>query len=215
MFFQKRINKSVESIDKFFDTIDQALLIFKDGVKNYLYNDVEAFSDNLQTMVRLESDAELTRREIESGLYLQSSLVRSRGDIMRLLERMDHIIDILNNNLFQFEIEHPYIPVELNADFLKLTDLSTLAVETTIPAAKAYFRTPEVITEKIHRVYFYEKETDKQAKALKRKVFHEMNTLKLSEKFHLRYFALHIEELSRAAEKTADQLSVMSIKRTV
>ena len=168
MFFQKRINKSVESIDKFFDTIDQALLIFKDGVKNYLYNDVEAFNDNLQTMVRLESDAELTRREIESGLYRQSSLVRSRGDIMRLLERMDHIIDILNNNLFQFEIEHPYIPVELNADFLKLTDLSTLAVETTIPAAKAYFRTPEVITEKIHRVYFYEKETDKQAKALKR-----------------------------------------------
>ena len=146
MFFQKRINKSVESIDKFFDTIDQALLIFKDGVKNYLYNDVEAFNDNLQTMVRLESDAELTRREIESGLYRQSSLVRSRGDIMRLLERMDHIIDILNNNLFQFEIEHPYIPVELNADFLKLTDLSTLAVETTIPAATAFLVTPVVIT---------------------------------------------------------------------
>ncbi len=215
MFFQKRINKSIESIDKFFDTIDQALLIFKDGVKNYLYNDVEAFNDNLQTMVRLESDAELTRREIEGSLYRQSSLIRSRGDIVRLLERMDHIIDILNNNLFQFEIEHPYIPAELNADFMKLTELSTLAVETTIPAAKAYFRTPEVITEKIHRVYFYEKETDKQAKALKRKVFHEMNALKLSEKFHLRYFALHIEELSRAAENTADQLSVMAVKRTV
>jgi hypothetical protein len=41
-----------------------------------------------------------------------------------------------------------------------------------------------------------------------------MNSLKLSEKFHLRYFALHIEELSRASEKVADQLSVMSVKRT-
>lgn len=215
MFFLKRIHKTTEGIDKFFDAIDQALLIFKDGVKNYLYNDVEAFNDNLQTMMQLESAVELTRREIEGNLYRQSALVRSRGDIVRLLERVDHVIDILNNNLFQFEIERPYIPVELNADFLKLTDLSTLAVETTIPAAKAYFRSPDAITEKIHRVYFYEKETDKQAKALKRKVFHDMNTLKLSEKFHLRYFALHIEELSRAAEKVADQLSVMAIKRTV
>ena len=213
MFFQKRINKTVENIDKFFDTIDQAHLIFKDGVKNYLYNDVEAFGDNLQTMMRLEAEAELIRREIEGNLYRHSALVRSRGDVMRLLERVDHIIDLLNNDLFQFEIERPYIPVELNADFLKLTDLSMLAVETTIPAAKAYFRTPEAITEKIHRVYFYEKEADKQAKALKRKVFQGMENLKLSEKFHLRYFALHIEELSHAAEKVADQLSVMTIRR--
>ena len=214
MFFQKRINKTIENIDKFFDTIDQALLIFKDGVKNYLYNDVDAFSGNLQTMMRLETEAELTRRKIESNLYRHSALVRSRGDVVRLLERVDHIIDILNNNLFQFEIERPYIPVELNADFLKLTDLSTLAVETAIPAAKAYFRTPEAIAEKTHRVYFYEKETDKQAKALKRKVFQSMDNLKLSEKFHLRYFALHIEELSHAAEKVAEQLSVMSIRRS-
>lgn len=213
MFFQKRINRTIENIDKFFDTIDQALLIFKDGVKNYLYNDVEAFGGNLQTMVRLENEAELTRRKIENNLYRHSALVRSRGDVMMLLERVDNIIDILNNNLFQFEIERPYIPVDLNADFMKLTDLSTLAVETAIPAAKTYFRSPEAITEKIHRVYFYEKETDQQAKALKRKVFQEMNGLKLSEKFHLRYFALHIEELSHAAEKVADQLSVMSIRR--
>ena len=34
-----------------------------------------------------------------------------------------------------------------------------------------------------------------------------------SEKFHLRYFALHIEDLSTAAVKVAEQLSVMAIKR--
>jgi hypothetical protein len=98
---------------------------------------------------------------------------------------------------------------------MKLTELSTLAVECAIPAAKAYFKSQDTITEKIHRVYFYEKEADKQAQALKRRVFHEMSNLKLSEKFHLRYFALHIENLSDAAEKVADQLSVMSIKRGI
>ena len=39
--------------------------------------------------------------------------------------------------------------------------------------------------------------------------------LKLSEKFHLRYFALHIEDLSTAAVKVAEQLSVMTIKRSL
>ena len=135
MLYQKRINKIIGDIDKFFDTIDQALLIFGEGVKNYLYTNVEAFKGNLQTMTRLENEAELLRREIEAGLYRQSSLVRLRGDIMRLLEALDHIIDTLNDNLFQFEIERPFIPVELNADFLKLTELSTQAVETAIPAA--------------------------------------------------------------------------------
>ena len=53
MLYQKRINKIIGDIDKFFDTIDQALLIFGEGVKNYLYTNVEAFKGNLQTMTRL------------------------------------------------------------------------------------------------------------------------------------------------------------------
>lgn len=215
MFYRKKTDKVIGSIDKFFDTIDQSLLVFSEGVKNYLYNNTEAFAGNLQTITRLENEAEILRREIEESLYRQSSFVRLRGDIMRLLEALDHIIDTLNDNLFQFEIEHPYIPVELNADFLKLTELSVQSVETTIPAAKAYFKTSESITEKIHRVYFYQKEADKQSKSLKRRVFHSMDELKLSQKFHLRYFALHIEDISRDAEKVADQLSVMSIKRSM
>lgn len=214
MWFFKRIDKSNQQIETFFDTVDQALLVFKQGVKNYLYSEVDAFNDNLATITRLESDAELMRREIENGLYSRTSYIRMRGDVMRLLERMGHIVDLLNDNLYQFDIERPYIPAELNSDMQLLTDLSTQAVETAIPAAKAYFRSAEAINEKIHRVYFYKREADKHAKLLKRKVFHEMNSLKLSEKFHLRYFALHIEELSRAAEKVADQLSVMSVKRT-
>ncbi len=81
------------------------------------------------------------------------------------------------------------------------------------PAARAYFRKPDSIPEKINRVYFYEEETERQSKTIKRKVFHEMSQLKLSEKFHLRYFALHIETLSESAEKAADLLSIMALKR--
>ena len=212
--FTRRIDKTIANIDKIFDTVDQAQLVFKEGLKNYLYNETPSFNDNLRTILQLRTDAELLRREIENDLYRQSAFVRMRGDIMRLLERVEHIILKLGNNLEQFDVERPFIPVELNTDFIKLAELSTQAVETAVPAARAYFRSPEVIFDRIHRVYFYASETGRQAQSLKRHVFHELDTLKLSQKIHLRYFALHIEELSAAAAKVADQLSVMAIKRT-
>jgi len=71
------------------------------------------------------------------------------------------------------------------------------------------------VSEKIHRVYFYEKETDMLADIIRRKIFKEIPGLRLSEKFHLRYFTLHIENISDTAEKVADLLSIMAIKRIV
>lgn len=134
---------------------------------------------------------------------------------MRLFEKTRNITDILNDSLFQFEIETPFIPKELNPAFMKLTEFSTLSVEALMPAGKAYFRDPESIPDKISRTYFYEKEAIRYAHTIKRDVFHNMTSLKLSEKFHLRYFALHIEDLSKAAANVADQLAVMAIRRTL
>ena len=155
-------------------------------------------------------------QEIESALYSRGYLIRSRGDIMRLLERFDHIISIISVDLVQFEIENPKIPAELRKEFLKLSELASLAVESTIPGSKAYFTQPEDVAETTERVYFYEKEAVKLSQSIKRTVFHDMvDDLKLSEKFHLRYFALHIEDLAKAAVKVAEQLSVMAIKRAL
>jgi uncharacterized protein Yka (UPF0111/DUF47 family) len=215
MFGRKKANKLIEDIDRYFDLMDQSVLVFKSGVRNYLYSNKDDFNDNLMKMSSLDSEADVLRREIDSGLYTQTALVRSRADIMRLLEKSRSITDILNDSLFQFEIETPFIPKELNQEFMKLTEFSTLAVEAVVPAAKAYFRSPETVPDKISRAYFYEKEAVKYSQTIKRTVFHNMTSLKLSEKFHLRYFALHIENLSKAAEKVADQLAVMAIRRTL
>lgn len=211
----KQANKSIELIDNFLDLIDQGVIIFKEGVKNYLFGNRENFVSNLQTLSGLETEADIIKRKIENILYTQSLMPQLRGDILKLLEELDNIIDLAKTNLFQFDVEIPFIPASLNQDFIKLTELSGAAIDSVIPAARAYFRDPESVKEKLHRVYLYEKEADKLADAIKRKVFHEMPDIKLSEKFHLRYFTLHIEILSDAAEKAADVLSIMAIKRTI
>lgn len=215
MFGLKKTNKLIEDIDRYFDLIDESLLVFKDGVRNYLYSDQNAFNDKLKQMSSLDSEIEVLRRSIENDLYSQTALERSRADIMRLFEKTRNITDILNDSLFQFEIETPFIPSELNSEFLKLTEFATLAVEAVVPASKAYFRSPQTVPDKISRTYYYEKEAVKYSQTIKRTVFHKMTALKLSEKFHLRYFALHIENLSKAASNVADQLAVMAIRRTM
>jgi predicted phosphate transport protein (TIGR00153 family) len=211
----KHATKSIELIEHFMTQVDQGVLVFQEGVKSYLSENQQSFSDHLRTLSNLETEADITKRKIENLLYTRSLMPQLRGDIMRLLEDLDNIIDLAKTSLYQFDVEVPYIPAELHPDFIKLTEVSVAAVETVIPAARAYFRDPEFIKEKIHRVYFYEKEVDKIAMTIKRKAFQEMTNLKLSEKFHLRYFTLHIETLSDAAEKVADLLSIMAIKRTM
>ena len=215
MFGLKKTNKLIEDIDRYFDLIDESLLVFKDGVRNFLYSDQSAFNDKLKQMSSLDSEIEVLRRSIENDLYSQTALERSRADIMRLFEKTRNITDILNDSLFQFEIEAPFIPSELNSEFLKLTEFATLAVEAVVPASKAYFRSPQTVPDQISRTYYYEKEAVKYSQTIKRTVFHKMTALKLSEKFHLRYFALHIENLSKAASNVADQLAVMAIRRTM
>ena len=214
MFGRKKTNKLIEDIDRYFGLMDQAVLVFKDGVRNYLYSNKNDFEVNLQRQSVLEGEMEVLRREIENALYTQTALIRSRSDIMRLFEKTRNITDILYESLFQFEIETPFVPAELNPEFMKLTEFSCLAIEAVVPAAKAYFRDPDSVPDKISRTYFYEKEAVKYSQTIKRTVFHNMTSLKLSEKFHLRYFALHIENLAKAAENVADQLAVMAVRRT-
>ena len=215
MFGKRKTDKLIDDVDRYFDLMGQMVAVFKDGVRNYLYSNANEFNENLMRMTALDSEASVLRREIENALYTQTALVRSRGDVMRLFEKTRNITDILSESLFQFEIETPFIPSELNQEFIRLTDFSTLAVEAVVPAAKAYFSSPESVPDKISRTYFYVKEAVKYSQTIKRTVFHNMPSIKLSEKFHLRYFALHIENMAKAAENVADQLAVMTIRRTL
>jgi len=215
LFSTKKTESAVKAIEQLLNVVESAVQVFRDGVKNYLYSDEESFKANLESMAGIESEAGAVLREIETYLYSRSSLLRSRGDIMRLLEGLEHIVSIISEDLIQFEIETPKVPASLRKELIKLSELAAMAVECCVPGVKDYFESPGSVSEEINKVYFYEKEATKLAQSIKRTVFHSMDDLKLSEKFHLRYFALHIEELSNAAMRAAEQLSVMNIKRNL
>ena len=200
-------------IDEFFDTIEIGILIFKEGIKAYVNEDSNAFQNHLSKIDDLEGKADRLQRSIENDMIVHSILPQQRSEIVKLLWQLDEIIDTAKQSLNEFYVEMPHIPASLAHDFISLTEVSSNAAEEVMPAARAFFREPHLVRDKLIRVYFFERETDKAAFQMKKKVFHEMNELSLAEKAHIRYITHHIENISDAAQDAADLLASMAIRQ--
>jgi predicted phosphate transport protein (TIGR00153 family) len=200
-------------IDSFLDAISEGAIVFQEGIANYLSGDREKFEQSFASMEALENRADDLRRAIESQLYRYSLIPESRGDVLDLLETMDDVINTAKNTMSLFMVECPKMTPELEEDWVNLSQAAARTAESVVLAARAFFRDPRNVTDHLHKVYFYEKESDTLAMDLKRKVFE--TDLELARKIHLRYFALNVDRLSDAAEDVADKLSIYAIKRTI
>lgn len=211
--FTRTTRELTVRIDEFFDTIEIGILIFKEGVKAYVRGDHNTFGSHLEKIDDLEGKADKLQRTIENDMIVHSILPNQRSEIVKLLWQLDEIIDTAKGSLNEFYIEIPRIPSSLTEDFISLAEVSANAAEELMPAARSFFREPHLVREKLIKVYFFERETDKAAFKLKKKVFHEMNDLSLAEKAHIRYITHHIENISDAAQDAADLLASMAIRQ--
>jgi hypothetical protein len=210
--FTRTTKNLILKIEEFFDNIDLGLLVFREGVKAYLEKDMEAFNRHLEKAELLESNADKLQRSIENEMITHSILPQHRGEVSSLIDVLDEIIDTVKSTLNEFSIEMPDIPASLNHNFISIMEASVSAGEELIPAARAYFKSPYTVREKLLKVYYYESETDKVSRGTARIIFQEMNDMDLAHKSHLRYIIQHIENISDNAQKAADLLSAMAIK---
>ncbi|HPM18430.1 MAG: DUF47 family protein [Bacteroidales bacterium] len=210
--FKRTTKNLILKIDEFFDNVDLGLLVFREAVKDYLQKDMEAFERHVQKVGSLESTADRLQRSIENEMITHSILPQHRGEVITLIDVMDEILDTIKSSLDEFSIELPDIPPSLNRDFLNITEASVSAGEELVPAARAYFKAPYTVREKLLKVYYFESETDKITKSTKKIIFQEMKELELAHKNHLRYIINRIGDISDNAQKAADLLSAMSIK---
>lgn len=199
-------------IDEFFDSIEIGTLIFREGIRAYVNGDNDAFEAHLKKIDELESKADRLQRAIENEMIVHSILPQQLSDIVKLLDVLDEIIDTAKISLNEFYIEIPAIPESLKNDFISVADVSANAAEELIPAARAFFREPHVVRDKLIKVYYFERETDKSSFNIKKKIFHDMPELNLAEKAHLRYILHHIESISDKSQVAADMLASMAIR---
>jgi hypothetical protein len=210
--FTRTTRNLIIKIDEFFDDIDLGLLVFREGIKAYLEKDMDAFLRHLQKVDWLENNADRLQREIENEMITHSILPQHRQEVSTLIDELDEIIDALKSSLNEINIELPDIPTSINKNLISLAETSINAAEELIPAARAYFKAPYTVREKLLKVYYFESETDKLSLMTKKIIFQDMKELDLAHKAHLRYIIHHIENVSDLAQKAADLLSGMAIK---
>ena len=210
--FTRTTKNLIIKIDEFFDNIDLGLLVFREAINAYLEKDMEDFERHRQKVDLLEKNADRLQREIENEMITHSILPQYRAEVSTLIDELDEIIDALKSSLNEINTEMPEIPASLNKNFISLTGISVSAAEELVPAARAYFKAPYTVREKLLKVYYFESETDKISMNTKKIIFQQMNDLDLAHKAHLRYIIHHVENISDLAQKAADLLSGMAIK---
>jgi len=210
--FKRTTKNLIIRIDEFIDNIDLGLLVFREAMKAYLEKDFDSFERHLKKVDILENSADRLQREIENDMITHSVLPQHRDEVVKLIDVLDEIVDSVKSSLNEIDIERPEIPVSLSKNLLSLAETSSNTAEELVPAARAYFRAPYSVREKLLRVYYFESETDKMALGIKKTIFRELNDIDLAHKNQLRYMINHIENISDLAQKAADMLSGMAIK---
>ncbi len=214
IFFNK-VSMLEAEIEAMLDEISQAGMIFIAAIRDYFNEDMKKFHGRLKIIMKLESDVDNMRREIRYKLYTQMLIPESRGDVLSLLENIDNVIDAVKDVLIQFDIEKPHIPESLHRDFIELSKSSTKAVNSTVKAARSFFKEIYLINDYISKTYFYEHEADVSESIIKRKVFSSEEYGDLAQKMQIRDFAVLIAGISDEAESVCERLSVAAIKRSI
>jgi len=201
-------------IDDFLDNVSESGLLFKLGVDSYLKGNVESFEKKLEDITQTENQGDSLRRSLEEQIYMQTLIPESRGDVLELLENMDALLDRFKGAMWRFEIEHPIVPAEMHNDFKELVACVVDAVEAMVRSARAFFKDIAAVSDHMHKVSYWERQSDKVSTRLQHNIFRQ-NELQLSHKLQLRDFVIHVDQIADQAEDVADKLSIYVIKRSL
>lgn len=203
----------VRKIDSFIDLVSESVLHFEEGLKLYLAGSEQEFNERLAVIKGLEGRADELRQEIEAQLYVQTLIPESRGDVLEVLEHMDDIIDFSKSIMLDFCVERPDIPVQLHDRLRKLGETAVDSTQALVQSARAFFYDVNKVKDHLHKVKFFENESDYISEKAKREIF-EMD-IALERKLHIKHFVVSIDSISDIAEDISNRLSIASMKRIV
>ena len=203
----------VMKIDTYIDLVCESVLHFEEGLKLYLSGKDSEFNERLDIIKILEGRADDLRQEIEAQLYVQTLIPESRGDVLQILENMDDIIDFSKTIMFDFFVEKPEIPPQLHERIRKLAEVAVDSTQALVQSTRSYFYDVNSVKDHLHKVKFFENESDHLAEKSKREIF--MLGIDLEKKLHLKNFIVSIDSISDVAEKISNRLSIAAMKRIV
>ncbi len=200
-------------IDEFLDKVSEGGLVFRAGLDGYLDEKWDVAGEKLEQISVLERRCDALRRSIETTLYTEMLIPESRSDVLQLLSDIDDLLDGFKHSLMGIVVERPDVPPQYRDPLRELGEQVIEASEYTVRAARAFFRDAPTIRDHVHKIGFFEEESDRAALRLNREVF--ASDLPLAHKMHLRDAIRFIAEIADNAEDCGDRMTIFAIKRSL
>ena len=213
-FYNK--DKQLENeIELYLDSLHNTILIFYEGIKDYIENAEENFIKRVETCVQEEREADKHLRNIKYILYRYNLIPDLSADILELMDTCDYIGDISKQLLLDLDTHRPIFRDEFSPLFEKIAKISLESVESIINAVRSYLTQMKSLDEELNKVHFYESEVDNLEYELKKLIYQGDNDLGIGEKLHLTYFISKFTQLSDLSEDIAKALFVFQLKKGI
>lgn len=201
-------------IDELLDVVSNAALSYKQGMGRTVRagwdDDAE---ERFEQISAFETRGDQLRDAIGQSLYTEMLLPDRSGDVLGLLGSLDRLLDEMEHSFVIMRIERPAIPDEFHSKWLDCVALAADTVEQVVLAARNYFRDPQTARDHIHKIHFFEKETQRTALQIMEQVF--QSDLPLDRKMQIRGHVWLIHHLADLADDAGDALAIYAVKRSV
>lgn len=218
-----RLKKLQHDIDLFLEGIAFGVVELHQTIAHYLANEEEDFIIMSETLAQTESRLDHLRRKIERNLYKYMLIPESRGDILRLLEHMDDVVNFSEDLANAMRAERPKFTKQSGVAFLTIANKSELCAKALCKESRNYFYNQKQMSkekrgeekkENVLSVKSYEREIDKLFQKAREELFAD-TSLDLTQKIHIRYFFEKLADISDIAEDVSESLAISVLKRAL
>jgi len=201
-------------IDEMLDVVSQAALAYKHGIDHYIRHGWDGTAEEkFEQICAFEERGDELRAKIGMALYTEMLLPDTSGDVLGLLRSLDRLLDDMQHSFVVVRIERPGIPSEFHEGLLQCVSQAADTVEQVVVAARCYFRDPRTTRDHIHKIRFFEGETEKTAFRVIEQIF--QSEMSLDRKLQLRGHVWLIDRVADRADDAGDALAIYAVKRSV
>lgn len=206
----RKTDELIHKIDQFIGMVREASLHFQKALFLLLDKNMDEFEIAYNTIVKIENEADVLKKDIEGKLYSQMLIPELRGDVLNIIETLDKITNSTKHIIKDLSIENPEIPENIVVGIKELAVPVDKAINFLVFTVRAYFEDITALTNYLHLVKFYEREADNLSEKIKRDIF--ALDVYLSNKLQLRDIVVKIDGLADMSLNVADLISVVAIK---
>ncbi len=201
-----------EKIFEYLELIKSQKDLFNKHIHQYLkVNKIKHSDKKIECVHDYESKADDLRLEIEHSLYGKVLLPEFRGDVIRLLERLDKLPNKCESILYMISLQNMKIPKNLKEDFKELIDINMKTFEFVFSLITALFKDPvnvEKFGDKIDKI---ESKSDTKEREIISKIF-SSRTIDKADMILYKELVLEIGSISDYGERIADMSTIINIK---